>query len=76
MPQFPHLQIKAIEIAGFQELAGIHRSDLCLAVPESPYLGAAMPLLFLLTVGAQREAQVQEQEEAGWRFEPRAETLN
>lgn len=43
MPQFPHLQIKAIEIAGFQELAGIHRSGLCLAVPEYPYLGAAMP---------------------------------
>lgn len=42
VPHFPHLQKETIKVAGFRELASVHRSDLCLAVPGHPYLGAVM----------------------------------
>lgn len=57
MPQFPYLQKELIEVAVLRELMSVHRSGLCLAVPECSYLGALMPweiLLFLLTVETQR----------------------
>ena len=57
VPQFPHLPKELIEVAVLRELMSVHRSRLCLAVPECPYLGALMPweiLLFLLTVETQR----------------------
>lgn len=41
MPQFPHLQKKMVEVAGFRELLSVYRSELCLAVAECPYLGSS-----------------------------------
>jgi hypothetical protein len=63
------MQKEKIEVARFREIASIHRSELCLAVPGYPYLGAVVPFsrcyCFLLTIGAQRGAQAQGLEEAG-----------